>query len=328
MHPAGFRRFLCSRRMDWRMAKRFRGQFADETKCAVDIAYALGDIHLADKGAVLKMKKQDDTGRISKATVTITDIKSQERALEMLKKKFSKDAVIAEEETLPALEPFAGNDPDYRCWIIDPLDGSYNHSEGRDSFGVALGLRVRGQFVLSVLYSPVRKTLYLGVQGQGVRKISPQTPGGADVRIAEQLLSVPKQGDIVHTSGLDLDVLEMIYEKTGGINVHVKGLASIDRTIQVVEGTAKAYVKREGTIYGIGPESFIVTEAGGTFIDLRHRTPEFVLHNSVRRDPRTNEPILKQEWGLESFGIVGPKRYCAELATTLNELFHRYRTVF
>lgn len=52
-------------------------------------------------------------------------------------------------------------------WIVDPLDGTLEFTKGIPEFVVSVGLAVRGEAVLGVLYNPIKDQLFAGAVGLG-----------------------------------------------------------------------------------------------------------------------------------------------------------------
>lgn len=52
-------------------------------------------------------------------------------------------------------------------WIVDPLDGTLEFTKGIPEFVVSIGLSVRGEAQLGVLYNPIRDQLFAGALGLG-----------------------------------------------------------------------------------------------------------------------------------------------------------------
>jgi len=52
-------------------------------------------------------------------------------------------------------------------WIIDPLDGTLNFMHGMPIFCVSIGLEVKGELVLGVVYDPNLKELFTAEKGKG-----------------------------------------------------------------------------------------------------------------------------------------------------------------
>ncbi len=57
-------------------------------------------------------------------------------------------------------------DADFR-WVIDPLDGTTNFSEGLPTFCVSIGLQYRGETVAGVVFAPYLREMFHAVKGQG-----------------------------------------------------------------------------------------------------------------------------------------------------------------
>lgn len=73
---------------------------------------------------------------------TKQDDASQALIIEMLRKQFPGHGILAEEtkdHEIPTESRFK--------WIIDPLDGTNNYVEGRDTFSVSLGLEMDGRIL-------------------------------------------------------------------------------------------------------------------------------------------------------------------------------------
>lgn len=52
-------------------------------------------------------------------------------------------------------------------WLVDPLDGTTNYSQGLPVFAVSIGLQYNGETVLGVVYAPYLDELYTAVRGKG-----------------------------------------------------------------------------------------------------------------------------------------------------------------
>lgn len=92
--------------------------------------------------------------------VTRADKQCETFLLEQIGKHYPGHAVLGEESG-----EHAGT-KDY-LWIIDPLDGTNNFSQGLPVFTVSIGLQHRGKTILGVVYAPYLKELYTAVLGEG-----------------------------------------------------------------------------------------------------------------------------------------------------------------
>ena len=55
---------------------------------------------------------------------------------------------------------------DFR-WVVDPLDGTNNYSQGLPVFCVSIGLEYQGEKIVGVVYAPVFDEMYTAVKGGG-----------------------------------------------------------------------------------------------------------------------------------------------------------------
>lgn len=53
------------------------------------------------------------------------------------------------------------------CWVIDPLDGTNNYSQGLPVFTVSIGLQYKNETLLGVVYAPYFNELYTACCGKG-----------------------------------------------------------------------------------------------------------------------------------------------------------------
>ena len=89
------------------------------------------------------------------------DVESEQRFRDQVSQKFPDDPVAGEE---------LGSDPgaDQNGWLIDPLDGSTNHSQGIPLFAVSIAYRTDGVTLLGWVSDPVRGEWFEGLKGKGV----------------------------------------------------------------------------------------------------------------------------------------------------------------
>ncbi len=95
--------------------------------------------------------------------VTIADRASSRIIVDGLGEEFPDDFVLSEEEP---------DDPDGRTkfdrvWITDPIDGTWGFLKKDGDFAVHLGLAIRGEPVVGVVYVPVGDSLYFAAKGSG-----------------------------------------------------------------------------------------------------------------------------------------------------------------
>lgn len=137
------------------------GNLDQERQIAVRLARETGVLllkHLQAGVEVEHKTSKDDP-------VTIADREASALIIEGLQKAFPEDGLLSEEET-----DSAARLQHQRVWIIDPIDGTREFTEGKPDFCISIGLCIDGEPVLGVIYAPTTDELWSGVLGQGVEK--------------------------------------------------------------------------------------------------------------------------------------------------------------
>ena len=91
--------------------------------------------------------------------VTKVDKLSESMLIERIGKCFPDHSVLGEESG----EHDAHSD---YLWVVDPLDGTNNYSQGLPVFCVSIGLQYRGETLLGVVYAPYLNELYTAIRGK------------------------------------------------------------------------------------------------------------------------------------------------------------------
>ena len=92
--------------------------------------------------------------------VTDADKKSEEIIINHIKEKYPSHSILSEESGE------ADFHSDYR-WVIDPLDGTTNFSNGLPYFSVSIGIEYKGEAIVGVVYAPYLGELFHAVKGGG-----------------------------------------------------------------------------------------------------------------------------------------------------------------
>lgn len=124
---------------------------------AVEWAKEVGKIHLK----YFRTRELDiHTKSNVSDVVTRTDKESEAYLLEKIRTVFPGHSVLGEESGMH--EGKTG----YR-WVVDPLDGTNNYSQGLPVFTVSIGLQREGETLVGVVYAPYFDELYTAVKGGG-----------------------------------------------------------------------------------------------------------------------------------------------------------------
>lgn len=138
--------------------------YGHELAVAEALAREAGELLLRHRRAGLRVDYK--TSRDDR--VTAADRDASRFIVDGLKRAFPADGLLSEEET-DAPDSRVGLE---RVWIIDPIDGTHEFTEGSPDFCVSIGLCVGGEAVLGAVYAPDTDELFSGYVGAGVRKNS------------------------------------------------------------------------------------------------------------------------------------------------------------
>lgn len=127
----------------------------DVSRQVQDLAVTVGRMQLANLG-------RDDLKIDTKSTgidlVTEIDKQSEAMILQFLRQHYPEHGIMAEESGETA------RDSDY-LWIIDPLDGTTNYSQGLPVFAVSIALQYQGETVIGIVYA--RESISCSAQLKG-----------------------------------------------------------------------------------------------------------------------------------------------------------------
>lgn len=156
-------------------------------------------------------------------------------------------------------------------WVVDPLDGTTNYSQGLPVFTVSIALQHRGETVVGVVYAPWLDELYTAARGGGAwlaeRGKEPRpirTAGKAEIRTAVLATGFPYDKDV--NADNNLDNVERILPHIRGLRR--MGSAAYDLCC-VAAGWIDAYWELALHEWDVCAGTLIVEEAGGVVEPLR-----------------------------------------------------------
>lgn len=124
---------------------------------AIGWAKEVGKIHLSYfRGTNLGIETKSNIFDV----VTRADKQGEAFLLEQIQKFFPGHGILGEESGVHS------GTGDY-LWVLDPLDGTNNFSQGLPVFTVSIGLQYKGEAIIGVVYAPYFDEMYTAVKGQG-----------------------------------------------------------------------------------------------------------------------------------------------------------------
>ena len=125
---------------------------------AVQLAKAAGGIQLAYfRGDNLSIRTKSNVCDV----VTRADRESEEYIARVITECYPDHAMLGEEGGC------RGNAASDWRWVVDPLDGTTNYSQGLPLFTVSIALRHRGETLVGVVYAPYLNELFTATKGGG-----------------------------------------------------------------------------------------------------------------------------------------------------------------
>lgn len=132
--------------------------YDESLEFAVQLAKGAGEIQLSYfRGDGLAVRTKSNVYDV----VTRADRESEAYIAREIAERYPDHAILGEEGGAMGC---AGSD--YR-WVVDPLDGTTNYSQGLPLFTVSIALQCKGETIVGVVYAPYLNELFTAVKGGG-----------------------------------------------------------------------------------------------------------------------------------------------------------------
>ena len=223
---------------------------------AVDIARGAGEITLRHFRGSFEIDRKADG-----SPVTIADRESEAYLRDRIVQAFPDDAIIGEEAG-----ERAGSSG--RCWIIDPIDGTYSFVRGVPLYGVMVGLEAEGDPVVGAVNLPAIGEMVYAARGLGCFLNGKRVQVSTRSSLSKALIVATDFGYAIDRTPFGPAVTEMMrraraYRTWGDCYGHVL----------VATGRANVGLDPVMKVWDCAALMPILEEAGGTFTDWEgHRT--------------------------------------------------------
>lgn len=194
--------------------------------------------------------------------VTETDKQVEQLLIDGLSETFPSHKFIGEESVAGGAQCSLSDDP---TWIIDPVDGTLNFVHGFPHSCISLGLFIKKEPEIGIIYNPNLEQLFTAKKSQGAFL------NGKRIHVSD----VTKLSDslIVFENGTSRDVekFKVLCENYQTLVPLTQGMRSLGSAAlnmtMVAMGGADVYFEYGTHIWDIAAGELIVKEAGGVFID-------------------------------------------------------------
>jgi len=216
--------------------------------------------------------------------VTEIDRRSEEIVIEKIRRHYPNHNILAEESGSRTV-----GTSEYK-WIIDPLDGTTNFTHGLPVFCVSIGLELRGELLLGVIYDPNLDELFVGEKGKG------SSMNGKRIRVSQ---SSPLMKTLLVT-GFPYDIVENPANAIGHfVNflmnaqaVRRMGSAAIDLAY-VAAGRYDGFWEVALNPWDMAAGALIVQEAGGKLSDFSGNQHSIYTKEIVASNGLVHEEMVK-----------------------------------
>lgn len=187
--------------------------------------------------------------------LTEVDLTVQQRTMAAVATRFPGDIFIGEEEGAAC----GTEDPLARCWLMDPIDGTFNFVRGLlPTFAISLAFCEGGAAQAAGVYMPGLSALFLAERGRGA------TRDGKSIRVSGV--------DALASASLALDVTQgeeraALFQRAHKLLLNAGQVRSLGSTVcamcQVATGDGDAYLHGHITPWDFAATQLLVEEAGG-----------------------------------------------------------------
>ena len=226
---------------------------------AIDIAMAAGKIQLHKfRSRSLEVETKSNVHDL----VTEVDKECEAMIIERIRQVFPSHNILCEETGLHNT-----GESDWQ-WVVDPLDGTNNYSQGLPIYCVSIGVQYKGVTQVGVVYAPSMDSLYTAIRGEGARWNGKQIRVNRKSDLNECIVATgfPYDKGTVGTDKNNLDnVCRMLPQLRG---LRRMGSAAFDLCC-VACGMLDGYWELNLNPWDACAGMLIVEEAGGTIRTIR-----------------------------------------------------------
>lgn len=195
----------------------------------------------------------DITVKSDQTLVTEYDHRAEQTLIELLTAE-TPYSILSEEKG-------SREKPGDHVWIMDPIDGTSNFSNGLDMCAVSLALFEHGHPQIAVVYAPIRDEMYYAERGKGA--YCNQEPIHVSQNSdAQKSIMIIESGHCIHSRHL----MSQVWNRLAAYDIRLLGSTAYELCC-VANGKADAFVCAGDELWDFAAGMLMVTEAGGRFCD-------------------------------------------------------------
>lgn len=191
--------------------------------------------------------------------VTEIDQQSEQMIIEFIRENYPSHSILSEESGL------AASGAEY-LWVVDPLDGTTNFSQGLPIFAVSIALQYKNETVLGVVYAPVVDQLFTAIKGQGAFLNGKRLQVSCKADLTKSVLATGFPYDIRENPINNLAYFNRLLLSTRAIRR--MGAAAYDLAC-VAAGFFDGFWELKLSVWDVAAAVLLVEEAGGKVVYFR-----------------------------------------------------------
>jgi myo-inositol-1(or 4)-monophosphatase len=215
--------------------------------------------------------------------VSEIDRQAEQEIIKIIRRAYPDHAILAEESGQSA------GSANYE-WIIDPLDGTTNFLHGFPQFAVSIGVRLKEQLEIGVVYDPILQELYTAARGSGAVLNDKRIRVSQRTQLDSALIGTGLPFLDHHDFDAYLKVLKAMMQKTAG--VRRAGAASLDLAY-VAAGRLDGFWENGLKPWDMAAGILLIQEAGGLVSDPLGGGTFMQSGNVVCGNPKIQPLMLK-----------------------------------
>lgn len=161
-------------------------------------------------------------------------------------------------------------------WVIDPLDGTTNYTQGIPIFAISLALQYLGETVLGVVYQPVLDEMFTAVKGNGAYLNGREISVSAKTDLAKCVLATGFPYDKAIHKNNNADYFSYFVPRVRGLRR--LGAAAYDLA-GVAAGRLDGFWELNLSLWDVAAGILLVEEAGGRVDFLEKRGVSLIAGN-------------------------------------------------
>lgn len=191
--------------------------------------------------------------------VTAADKAAEKLVISHIRETYPDHSILSEESGTEA------HDGEYR-WVIDPLDGTTNFSQGLPLYSISIGIEKDGEPIVGVVYDSYLDELFHAVKGGGAFLNGMPITVSGKTELKESVVATGFPVDKHLTPDNNLDNVSRVMPKVRGLRR--LGSAAMD-LCYVAAGFLDGYWEMNLYPWDVCAGLLIVKEAGGEFTHFR-----------------------------------------------------------